>query len=412
MVVNEQRDISITTDDNEENKIIIENFLNENNINFTYEITKKKCDKLYKKCCIIWGLLPFTDDFLVKYIKYYIPKEHKDLFCKTFNLPINKQNWVHFNITNRPKFTYTYQKKYIPNYPIYVISHKRYNKKDCLTVKNLELLGLSYYICIRKNQQQEYEKFFEEQKYNNGNILIIDITDEVKGGTTQRNFCWKHSVSHGHKKFWLLDDNMDGWFYFNELQQVKMTSPLCFTLLEDIIDNTQNVGIISHNYIGDIPSCEMRPPLQHNCKNYSSMLINTELLDKHNIKFRLLYNEDVDLTLQILSKGLNTLGTNIILTDKMTTGSCKGGNEEIYGNVKSNDNKFLDKFNCLFNEWSWLNDRLKNTITMTTHTKNKIPHHKLNYKKITKIFNLKEVKPLRPHKKLKSYEDFAITMIM
>jgi hypothetical protein len=41
--------------------------------------------------------------------------------------------------------------------------------------------------------------------------------------------------------------------------------------------------------------------IQINTKNYSSCLINTKLLG--DIRFRLKYNEDVDLTLQILKMG-------------------------------------------------------------------------------------------------------------
>lgn len=411
MVKREHEQISITSDNTEENKTILDNFFNENEIKFKFEIFKNKSNT-YKNTCIKWGLPPFEDTLLGDYIRYYIDKKYKEIFCIHFALKIDNNCYIHFKKSSKPKFTYKFEKQYTPKYPIYVISHKRYNEKDCLTVKNLELLGISYYICIRKNQEEEYKKFFEKEKYTNGIILTIDLTDEVKGSTSQRNFCWEHSVSHGHKKFWLLDDNMNGWSYFNELRKVKINSGLCFTVLENIIDNTENVGIISHNYYGDVPETDLRNPLQHNCKNYSSLLINTELLDKYNIKFRLLYNEDVDLTLQVLSQGLNTLGTNFLLTNKSKTGDCKGGNQEIYGDIKTKNHKFLEKYKCLENEWNWLNDKIPTTLKMVEHRKEKIPHHEVDYKKVCKIFNVKEVIPLNPEKQLKTYKDFGITMIM
>lgn len=408
MVVKESKKISITSNYTEENKTTLENLLKENNIKFSIQ-HKKNRTSLYQKTILKWGLIPFTDNNLVKKLKYLIPKQYKELVCNGLGIKITKQRFIHYNYDEKPpKISYQFNKKFTPKYPIYVISHKRYNKKDCLTIKNLERMNLQYYLCIRENQEEHYRKFIEKQKYSGANILTIDIGDDIKGGTSQRNFCWKHSVSMGHKKFWLLDDNMDGWSYFNELNKVKINSPLCFTLLEDIIDNTKNVGIISHNYLGDVPKTDLRPPLQHNCKNYSSLLINTELLDKFNIKFRLLYNEDVDLTLQVLSNGINTLGTNIILVDKKQTGSCDGGNLEIYGDKKSIHNKFQDKFNCLYN--TWISTPIRDCIKLVKHGKDKIPHHEVNYKKISKIYNLKEVKPIVKNNTLKTYSDYGIEM--
>lgn len=411
MVKREHEQISITSDNTADNKTVLDTFFNEHDIKFKFEIFKSRSNA-YKSTCIKWGLPPFEDTLLGNYIRYYIHKQHKELFCNHFGLRIDHNCYIHFKKSPKPTFTYTFAKQYIPKYPIYVISYNRYNTHDCLTVKNLELLGLAYYLCIRKTEEEQYNKFFEDERYTNGTILTVDIGNEIKGSTTQRNYCWEHSVSHGHKKFWLLDDNMNGWSYFNELRKVKINSGLCFSVLESIIDNTANVGIISHNYYGDVPETDLRNPLQHNCKNYSSLLINTALLDKYNIKFRLLYNEDVDLTLQVLSHGLNTLGTNFLLTNKSNTGDCKGGNQEIYGDIKSKHHKFLDKYKCLANEWNWLNDKIPATLKMVEHRKEKIPHHKVDYKNVCKIFGVQEVIPLHPHKQLKTYADFGITMKM
>lgn len=59
---------------------------------------------------------------------------------------------------------------------------------------------------------------------------------------------------------------------------------------------------------------ELRNPFQINTKNYSSCLIDTEICG--DIRFRLKYNEDIDLTLQVLERGIKTLGFNIFLSGK------------------------------------------------------------------------------------------------
>jgi len=401
--------MTLTTD--LENKDYVEMLFNQNDIQF--KVSSIKRTSLYEKKCIQWELPPYTDTVLenFNFIKYETKLENKPKVCNLLGIKNNKNTWIHFKKSKLPKITYNLsEKKFSPKYPIYVISYKRFNKKDCLTPKFLEKMNLPYYICIRRDQKEDYKKFLTEQGWTNWTILLCNSNE--LGSTIQRNTCWEHSVSSGFKKFWLLDDNMEGWTYFNELKQVNINSPLCFTLLEDLIDNTNGkVGIISHNYTSDVPDGELRNPIQFNCKNYSSLLINTELLDPLNIKFRLLYNEDVDLTLQVLSNGLYTMGTNIFLVNKRPTNSNGGGNTEIYGKKTDQVNKFLQKYLCLENQWKHLNSVIPKTLQQVEQGKSKIPHHKVDYKKVMKIFNLKtELRPKVMGKFLKNYEDFGLIL--
>ena len=67
-----------------------------------------------------------------------------------------------------------------------------------------------------------------------------------------------------------------------------------------------------------------------NRRNYSSLLLDLRLLHKHNIRWRLKYNEDVDLTLQALNKKLYTLSSNYVVVKKPPTLRCKGGNYSLF----------------------------------------------------------------------------------
>ena len=114
----------------------------------------------------------------------------------------------------------------------------------------------------------------------------------------------------------------------------------------------ENIGIISHNYNHDTPKHQLLMPYYINCRNYSSLLINSKLLNNYDIKWRLKYNEDVDLTIQCITKGIKTISTNFFLSGKKPTKTCKGGNTDtIYNNLKNTDDKFKDKFDCLYNTW-------------------------------------------------------------
>jgi hypothetical protein len=174
---------------------------------------------------------------------------------------------------------------------------------------------------------------------------------------------------------------------------------IVFTSLEKLIDNVkEKVGIIGHNYHMDVPATTMRNPITVNSKVYSSMLINTEILDKLDIKFRLKYNEDVDLVLQCLKNKIKTISLNVFVANKKSTLSVKGGNTDtIYDNGK----KFQDKVDCLLEKWG------SEYVSVIVKHKDERPHHKVDYDK----FNLdKTITPIIKYRNQKSYDDFGIVI--
>jgi hypothetical protein len=108
-----------------------------------------------------------------------------------------------------------------------------------------------------------------------------------------------------------------------------------------------------------------------NGKTFSSILINHKLLDSHNIKWRLKYNEDIDLGIQVLEKGLYTLGSNVFISNKTPTKDNKeGGNKNIYEEYKAEG--FRKKLDCIKEAWG----HLKGLVDETTekHIDNRVHH--------------------------------------
>jgi hypothetical protein len=66
------------------------------------------------------------------------------------------------------------------------------------------------------------------------------------------------------------------------------------------------------------------PPFYLNSRVYSCLLIQNDLP----FRWRGRYNEDTDLCLQALSRGLCTISVNAFLIEKMQTMSMKGGNSD------------------------------------------------------------------------------------
>ena len=245
-------------------------------------------------------------------------------------------------------------------------------------------MNIPFIVCIQKQERENYKRFLKDYKNCKSIIYVPDTTD---GSFKQRNGCWKHSKKLNQPMFWLLDDNIKNFYYFQKGKKTICNHHIVFSKLEHMIENiNEPVGIISHNYSIDVPNTSLRSPYGINCKNYSSCLINTKLLDEHDIKFRLKYNEDGDLTFQVLKHGFKTIGVNFFLSGKCPTGTVKGGNtDSIYKNITENDNKMLDKFNCLKEHYP---DLFENKILEMTTDKHKdgCVHHKVNYDKLCKFY--------------------------
>ena len=95
-----------------------------------------------------------------------------------------------------------------PKYPVYIISKGR--AKMCLTVRELELMKVPYYLVIEPQEFEEYSKIVDKSK-----ILILPFSNLEQGSIPARNWVWKHSISIGAEKHWILDDNITSYRRFH-----------------------------------------------------------------------------------------------------------------------------------------------------------------------------------------------------
>lgn len=266
----------------------------------------------------------------------------------------------------------------LPRYPIYIVSKGRYKHNIFKngTCQALEKMKVSYRLCLMTDEVEEYKKTLCH--FNSEFALEpISIDDNNGlGGTPQRNKCWEHAKSLGYTCHWVLDDNIDGWYWYHRRTQTRIDSGIVFRNLEDVVDNIQEpIALSAHSYKNRTPCTTMRTPIIRNGKTFSSILVNHTLLDKHDIRWRLKYNEDIDLGLQALQAGLNTFGYEVFLADKKTTKDNKeGGNKEIYENYSHAG--FQKKLDVLMETWSHVDGLVK--ATNNKH-KDGRPHHNVNW---------------------------------
>lgn len=213
-------------------------------------------------------------------------------------------------------------------YPIYIISKGRAESR--LTSKSLEEMDIDYKIAIEPQEYDSYAKYIDKNK-----ILVTPFSNLKQGSIPVRNFVWEHSISEGHKKHWVLDDNIEYFYRLHKNTRFRVNSPICFEAVEDYTDRFENVMLSGMNYRNFCLVINKKYPVYYNTRIYSCILVNNDFDER----WRVLtydgkdapYNEDTDLSLRVLKKGYCTLLINQFCCDKKATHSMKGGNtEEVY----------------------------------------------------------------------------------
>lgn len=313
-------------------------------------------------------------------------EDDRDAFFKAFDHKPTILNYIHYELDDHPLKDYEYEftEKISPKYPIYIITKGRWEKT--LTIDTLEEMGIDFNICV---EPDEYDNYISNPKIDKNKVIKLpeNFSERKQGGIPVRNFVWQHSVDNGHKKHWIIDDNIDGFYRWNENIQKRVKDGVVFRVMEDYSDMWENLGLTSCQYASFVPGIDTgRGAVIRNTRTYSCILINTELLDKRlEERWRGTYNEDTDLTLRVLDTGdLCTANFNAILSGKQTTGTMKGGNTTTiyeFGEDKEQNAKFTGlqkKFDELKENWG---DIIK--FTNKKH-KDGRPHHHISYTKLFK----------------------------
>lgn len=227
-----------------------------------------------------------------------------------------------------------------PRYPIYIISKGRWETR--MTAKTMEEMNCDYKIVI---EQQEYDNY--AAVINPKKILVLPFSNLGLGGIPARNWVWEHSINQGHKKHHILDDNIRYFYWVMRNTKLRVQSTVPFRVLEDYTDRFTNVKMSGFNYRYFAPADTAKLPITHNTRVYSTILLDNSI----DQRWRVLefdgkpapYNEDTDLSLNILKAGHCTMLFNSFVSGKMTTGIMKGGNtEEVYkyGDKEKFDNRY------------------------------------------------------------------------
>jgi hypothetical protein len=207
-----------------------------------------------------------------------------------------------------------------PKYPVYVISKGRWESR--LTVKALEARAIPYHVVVEPQEYEQYAAVIDPHK-----ILALPFSNLGQGSIPARNWVWKHSISIGVERHWILDDNISTFFRMHRNTRHYTTSGTTFRVIEDWCDRYTNIALAGMQYKMFSLVTGKRPPVVLNTRVYSCILIQNDIP----YRWRGRYNEDTDLSLCALKGGYCTALFYAFLCDKQQTMTMKGGNtDELY----------------------------------------------------------------------------------
>lgn len=208
-------------------------------------------------------------------------------------------------------------KKINHKYPIYIPSKKRWNSR--LTVKALDAMHVPYMVVVEPQEYEDYAAVIDKTR-----ILVLPKNDQ--GLVYVRNWIWERSIANGDFRHWQIDDNISGFLRFNYNRKIPVRTGAIFRAAEDFVDRYTNVALAGFNYRFFAENRCIQPPFRLNRRIYSCSLVKNDLP----YRFRGPYNDDTDMSLQVLQGGWCTVLFQAFLCNKQATMTVSGGLTETY----------------------------------------------------------------------------------
>ncbi len=222
-----------------------------------------------------------------------------------------------------------------PQFPLYIPTKGR--SEYMITSRQLTRMGVKHYVVVEPSEVDVYTRACRDLL---AEVLPLDMSYKGAydtcddpgqtlgtGAGPARNFAWEHSIANGFDRHWVMDDNITAFYRMNRNAIIRVESPAFWTAMEDFCLRYLNVAMAGPNYEMFVRRREKIKPFSCNTRIYSCNLIRNDLP----FRWRGRYNEDVILSLDMLTAGWCTIQFNAFLQNKMGTQLLKGGNtDELY----------------------------------------------------------------------------------
>lgn len=201
----------------------------------------------------------------------------------------------------------------LPKYPVYIPTRGRWHQPRAMTVRFLMRDRVPFHVVCVPGEREQYTELV-------GDDRVLVLPDDEHDLMLARNWIKQHATDAGHRRHWQLDDNMKGCYRWHRGKRLPCRAGIALRVCEDFTDRYTNVAVAGLNYTTFARTSG--PPFNTNVHVYSCSLVNNEMPHR----WRLKYNDDTDLCLQVLADGWCTILLNAFLIEKVHTMTVAGGN--------------------------------------------------------------------------------------
>jgi hypothetical protein len=201
----------------------------------------------------------------------------------------------------------------LPGYPVYIPSKGR--SRTPYTANALLADGCSFFLVVEPQEVAAYRAALPAAH-------LLTLPWNNRGLLAARNWIRDHAEAAGHEAHWQLDDNIRRFHRRWRGKRLLCRAGLALRIAELFCDRYENVGLGGLAYTMFVPDGRKIPPYWLNVHIYSCTLV----YHRTPYRWRLRYNDDTDLCLQVLSGGWCTVLLNAFMADKLWTMSVAGGN--------------------------------------------------------------------------------------
>jgi hypothetical protein len=289
----------------------------------------------------------------------FLTAEDVNAFAEKTGLPVTPRSdsaWFPHQEPLRGEFYYDGPKT-DSKYPVCIPSKGR---ASCQTTgAALDRMGVRYWFFVEDSEAAEYLRALRADR-----VVVMPFHDLGQGSIPARNFIWEWAKERGHRRHWVVDDNIATFTRMNQNRRLVVKGGGYFRAMEDFVDRFDNIALAGPHDRGFVKDREPSSgkPYNWNRRVYSCILVDTDL--PHRWRGR--YNEDTDLSLRVLKDGYCTLLFYALLMNKPGTVGTQsapmpGGNTDNVYNTGDNRRAFAESLkeqhpDCVevtwkFNRW-------------------------------------------------------------
>ena len=201
-----------------------------------------------------------------------------------------------------------------PRHPIYIPSKGRAGQSQ--TARMFDKWGVDYNVVVEPQDVAAYAERIDFDR-------LVVLPDNDRGLVFARNFIKDHSIAAGAERHWQFDDDIQEMRRLYKGYRLPVDAGVALHIAEGFTDRYENIALTSFNNIGFLPCSHGTtqtkfPPFYLNVRCYTCFLVDNSLPNR----WRFRYNEDTDMTLQVLADGYCTVLFNAF---HMNTGPTNSG---------------------------------------------------------------------------------------